>query len=111
MRRALDNFNLLASGHGFNVARVLSLEGSLDAVLADAVGDQSIQLLGVALAPGGKTLPPVLVSLLRSCRGATLVYKEAVGAGARQQGAGGPGRAGFGPGSAAAAAAAAGGGM
>lgn len=56
---------------------------------------------------GTKTLPPVLISTLRSCRGATLVYKEAIGAAPRTpQGGGGASRAGFGPGSAAASAAA-----
>ncbi|KAG2446024.1 hypothetical protein HXX76_000626 [Chlamydomonas incerta] len=108
VRRALDNFNLLATGHGFSVNRVLSLEGQLDEVLTEAVGEQHIQLLAMALPQGTKTLPPVLISTLRSCRGATLVYKEAVGAAARtpQGGGGAASRAGFGPGSAAAAAAA-----
>lgn len=49
VRRALDNFNLLATGHGFNVNRVLSLEGQLDEVLTEAVGEQHIQLLAMAL--------------------------------------------------------------
>eukprot|EP00198_Chlamydomonas_reinhardtii_P001560 XP_001690896.1 predicted protein [Chlamydomonas reinhardtii] len=107
VRRALDNFNLLATGHGFNVNRVLSLEGQLDEVLTEAVGEQHIQLLAMALPQGTKTLPPVLISTLRSCRGATLVYKEAIGAAPRTpQGGGGASRAGFGPGSAAASAAA-----
>ncbi|KXZ49931.1 hypothetical protein GPECTOR_19g382 [Gonium pectorale] len=79
VRRALDNFNLLASGHGFGVSRVLSLEGPLDEVLGEAVGVQHIQVLALALPQGIKTLPPMLVSLLRSCRGVALVYKEPVG--------------------------------
>ncbi|KAG2452583.1 hypothetical protein HYH02_002820 [Chlamydomonas schloesseri] len=108
VRRALDNFNLLATGHGFSVNRVLSLEGHLDEVLTEAVGEHHIQLLAMALPQGTKTLPPVLISTLRSCRGATLVYKEAIGAAPRtpQGGAAAASRAGFGPGSAAAAAAA-----
>ena len=177
MRRVLDNFNLLASGAGFAVNRVLSLEGNLDSALTEAVAGQQIQvgacgglagggmpkarrlthigmrnlqrwrarapgplallrvgslqshvprtalalrtadadaqpslsashtaalpcpasprqILGVALPIGLKALPPVLISLLRSCRGATLVYKEPPG--------GLKPAAGFGPGSAAA---------
>ncbi|GLC44162.1 hypothetical protein PLESTB_000901400 [Pleodorina starrii] len=102
VRRALDNFNLMASGHGFSVNRVLSMEGPLDEVLAEAVGLQHIQVLALPLPQGLKTLPPALVNLLRSCRGVTLVYKEPIGA--RQQQV--P-RGAFGHGAAVAAAAAA----
>ncbi|KAG2494533.1 hypothetical protein HYH03_007300 [Edaphochlamys debaryana] len=111
VRRSLDNFNLLVTGHGMSVNRVLSLEGALDEQLAEAVGAQHIQIMAVALPQGIKSLPPVLVNLLRSCRGATLVYKEPVG-GPKQGGSGQGGAAGgaprhsFGPGSAAATAAA-----
>ncbi|GIL70316.1 hypothetical protein Vretifemale_1117, partial [Volvox reticuliferus] len=80
VRRALDNFNLMASGHGFSVNRVLSMEGPLDEMLAEAVGVQHIQVLALALPQGLKTLPPALVNLLRACRGVTLVYKEPIGA-------------------------------
>ncbi|GLI58901.1 hypothetical protein VaNZ11_000682 [Volvox africanus] len=80
VRRALDNFNLMATGHGFSVNRVLSMEGPLDEMLAEAVGMQHIQVLALALPQGLKTLPPALVNLLRACRGVTLVYKEPIGA-------------------------------
>lgn len=88
----------MAAGHGFSVNRVLSLEGPLDDVLAEAVGAQSIQVLALALPQGLKTLPPALVNLLRSCRGVTLVYKEAVGAQQQQVPRGGWGHVGSGGG-------------
>ena len=58
------------------VYRSVRLDGEWWRVLVDTVEEQGANVLAVQLPPGTKGLPPHLISLLRSCTAAVLVYKE-----------------------------------
>lgn len=61
------------------VSRALVLDGALEAVVADAVVSHAITMVALQLPNGTKSLPTQLITLMRSCRGAVLVYKEPLG--------------------------------
>lgn len=62
----------------FPVARVLALEGPCERALAEASAANAASLVALSLPLGIKALPSHLVALLRTCRGAVLVLKEAL---------------------------------
>lgn len=64
------------AGLSFPVARVLTMEGSLERMLAEASAANNASLVALQLPLGIKALPSHLVALLRTCRGAVLVVKE-----------------------------------
>lgn len=58
------------------VAKALTGEGPIERVLCDLVEEHGLNVLAVQLPPGTKSMPQQMLSLLRSCRGATIVYQD-----------------------------------
>ncbi|GFR46433.1 hypothetical protein Agub_g8007 [Astrephomene gubernaculifera] len=75
-RRLIDNFADIASSHRFHSASRLQLDGSLDRALSAAADEEGIHLVGMQLPLGSKGVPGHVLGLIRSCKGAVLVYRD-----------------------------------
>eukprot|EP00798_Chlamydomonas_sp_ICE-L_P015971 gene15971-22102_t len=76
-RRIVDNFHSICHGLLVPVSKTSRVEGQFDLMLCELVEEGNICLLGLQLTQETRTLTTQMLNLLRSNRGATLVYQDA----------------------------------
>ncbi|GAX80160.1 hypothetical protein CEUSTIGMA_g7598.t1 [Chlamydomonas eustigma] len=77
-RRLLESFESTALGHRTPSYRSIRVEGAFDTSLVAAVEEHGIGLMVIQRVPGSKGLLPSQIGLIRSCKGAVLVYQDPV---------------------------------